>query len=220
MFERSCKQFIQPQRVQYSLQDFPLMKREDFVVLNKQGLKLVCSLFNPHNSKTVILYCHSYNSCRLEGLDFIKFTNSFALCCFDFQAAGMSEGNFVTFGVKEKDDIEALVNYLSLKFHQIILWGRSMGATSILLYLNNRKHPKIKAGIIDSPFMKLTKMASRMIRQRLQIPKFIVNGIIDFIQSNFKALTFRINLQPSLIPIRRSLCSVNHIRCAYFDARM
>ena len=42
-----------------------------------------------------------------------------------------------------------------------------MGATSILLYLNNRKHPKIKAGIIDSPFMKLTKMASRMIRQRL-----------------------------------------------------
>lgn len=55
---------------------------------------------------------------------------------FDFSGSGYSEGNFITLGIKESDDVEKVVNYLktNYKIGRIILWGRSMGAVTAILY--------------------------------------------------------------------------------------
>lgn len=55
---------------------------------------------------------------------------------FDFSGCGLSEGEYISLGVHESDDLEVVVNYLrnSGKVSQIGLWGRSMGAVTALLY--------------------------------------------------------------------------------------
>lgn len=49
---------------------------------------------------------------------------------FDFAGSGLSEGDFVTLGVKEADDIATVLEYLKAKVRDVFLWGRSMGAVA------------------------------------------------------------------------------------------
>lgn len=55
---------------------------------------------------------------------------------FDFSGCGRSEGDWVTLGYKEQDDLKAVVNYLRLtrRVSVIGLWGRSMGAVTSIFY--------------------------------------------------------------------------------------
>ena len=49
---------------------------------------------------------HGYGSNRLECTNVLKsIPESMALCSFDFSGSGKSEGERVTYGVKEKEDI-------------------------------------------------------------------------------------------------------------------
>ena len=56
--------------------------------------------------------------------------------------SGVSEGEYVTLGHHEQDDIKTVVEYLENTglVTTICLWGRSMGAVSSLLYSAN--HPE------------------------------------------------------------------------------
>jgi alpha/beta superfamily hydrolase len=49
---------------------------------------------------------------------------------YDFSGSGLSEGEYVSLGYYEKEDLKAVVEYLRLegKTSKIGLWGRSMGA--------------------------------------------------------------------------------------------
>lgn len=48
----------------------------------------------------------------------------------------MSEGNFLTLGYLEKYDVKAVLEYVDSAFgsRRYLLWGRSMGAVTALLY--------------------------------------------------------------------------------------
>jgi len=54
----------------------------------------------------------------------------------DFSGSGLSEGEYVTLGYNEREDLECLIKYLrGLGFiSDIGLWGRSMGASTSVLY--------------------------------------------------------------------------------------
>ena len=57
-------------------------------------------------------------------------------CCFDFSGCGISDGEYISLGIHESDDLEAVIKFLrnSGKVSDIGLWGRSMGAVTALLY--------------------------------------------------------------------------------------
>jgi pimeloyl-ACP methyl ester carboxylesterase len=61
----------------------------------------------------------------------------FSLFCFDFSGSGHSDGEYVTLGSNESDDLKLILE--SLKSNPKItgfgLWGRSMGAVTALLYI-------------------------------------------------------------------------------------
>lgn len=50
--------------------------------------------------------------------------------CFDFAGSGISEGEYVSLGYYEKDDVACVVKHLreSGLVSTIGMWGRSMGA--------------------------------------------------------------------------------------------
>lgn len=85
-----------------------------------------------------VIYCHSHNGCRVQGVWLKEFLipNNIALVVFDFKASGKSGGDYVTMGWHETFDIDAVIRKVKStnKIDKIALWGRSMGAASILFY--------------------------------------------------------------------------------------
>ena len=56
----------------------------------------------------------------------------FQLFCFDFSGSGLSEGEYVTLGVQESEDLGVVVDHLHTisTVGPLVLWGRSMGAVT------------------------------------------------------------------------------------------
>ena len=75
--------------------------------------------------------------------------------CFDFPGCGQSEGEFISLGWHERDDVNYIVNFLreNRNVSTVALWGRSMGAVTALLH--GDRDPSIAALILDSPFASL-----------------------------------------------------------------
>jgi pimeloyl-ACP methyl ester carboxylesterase len=76
----------------------------------------------------------------------------FSVFAFDFSGSGRSEGEYVSLGFYESEDLRAVVDFLRLSemASKIVLWGRSMGAASILRYAST--DPNITCVVLDSPF--------------------------------------------------------------------
>jgi pimeloyl-ACP methyl ester carboxylesterase len=92
---------------------------------------------------------------KMEGLSYAVhlLERGIDLFSFDFSGCGNSEGQYVTLGWKEKDDLHAVLQYLKDqgRVSSVALWGRSMGAATSLLY--NKESPlPIKALVLDSSF--------------------------------------------------------------------
>ena len=75
-----------------------------------------------------------------------------ALCTFDFCGCGNAEGEFVSMGYYEQQDLSYVIQYLKEKWNYVNFgfWGKGMGAVAALLYM--RKSIDIKAAIFDNPY--------------------------------------------------------------------
>ena len=71
---------------------------------------------------------------------------------FDFAGCGNSEGEFISLGWFERDDVAMIIDHLrtSRRVSTVALWGRSMGAATALLHAD-RDH-SIAGLVLDSPF--------------------------------------------------------------------
>lgn len=153
------KLLITPMRTNYNILDLgpKVMSyqrfdsyRDDFTFTNKRGKAIAVSLYFPvHRNQSedtparklnrpCVVYCHSQSGCRIEGAFLQEFCieNGLGLCLFDFAGCGKSQGEYVTLGWQEMDDVGQLVDLLTTTYQatQIILWGRSMGAVSSIMY--------------------------------------------------------------------------------------
>lgn len=128
----------------------------------------------------MIIYCHGNAGNKIDIIEIFEFLLwEFNICSFDFSGAGYSEGEYVTLGYYEKYDIQAVVNFLrtELGIKNIILYGRSMGAVSSLLY--SEMDPKIKACILDSPFCNFPRLCEEILSNKFFFPSVMSNLLID-----------------------------------------
>lgn len=73
----------------------------------------------------------------------------------DQRSHGQSEGNTITFGIKERRDVLSWINYCKERFGEdipIILWGLSMGAATVLMASDLDLPKNVKGIIADCPF--------------------------------------------------------------------
>lgn len=77
---------------------------------------------------------HGNCSSRMESLPSVNILlpSNITVLSFDFSGCGHSDGEWVTLGYKEKDDLQVVIDYLRStdKVSLIGLWGRSMGAAT------------------------------------------------------------------------------------------
>ena len=102
------------------------------------------------------------------------------------QGSGNSQGDWVTLGAHEVDDLEVVVKHLRVEYPQatIGLWGRSMGAVTALMYA--ARDPSM-AGLV-SPFP-LPSAESLSAKPRSSVVQDMIAVTVDQIGAlNRKAL--------------------------------
>ena len=200
-YDNIWKAIIRPNRDKYSSNDlgpykFELnsknYKRTDLIIPNKKLYKLKCSFWEPFDEEReypqlpCVIYLHGNSSSRVEALGQLKhlLPLNITVFSFDFSGCGKSEGEYISLGINESDDVECVINYLKKtnKVSTIGLWGRSMGAVTCLLYAS-RKNNNLSAIFLDSPFYSLKLLIEELIEKNIKIPKFIETSMIDTLRN-------------------------------------
>jgi pimeloyl-ACP methyl ester carboxylesterase len=132
-----------------------------------------------------------------------------SLFCFDFSGCGLSEGEYISLGWFERDDLATCMEYLrSLgRVSRIALWGRSMGAFAALLHAD--RDPSIAGLVLDSPFISLSILAEELARSYAKVPSWMARAVLTMVRSTIKARAqFDID----------SLDALNHVSCSFSPA--
>ena len=164
--------------------------RTDYTILSKRGFLLKCSFFQQELFSRkpfimpVIIYLHGNSSSRMEGKKLVEFLFDYDIntFIFDFAGCGLSEGSYISLGYHEKNDLETIIDFVEKLpgVGNIGLWGRSMGAATILLYTHSDS--RIKAICVDSSFADFSVLAQNLVYSYMKIPGFIVKGALIFIR--------------------------------------
>ena len=110
--------------------------RTDFTLRTQRGLNLQCSHWEPVERQCdripVVIYMHGNSSARVEVLPQLTclLALGVAVFAFDFAGSGKSDGDHVSLGYYEREDLMCVVAHLRATdvVSTIALWGRSMGA--------------------------------------------------------------------------------------------
>ena len=206
-YDSLVRAIIRPPRCNYELRhlgpqqfDFcgKVYHRADFELRNPRGLKLQCSHWEPvaqhrqHPILPCVVYMHGNSSARLEAIPQLAPVLSLGatLLSLDFCGSGKSDGDWVSLGAFEKDDLQTVIEHLRSTgtTSTIALWGRSMGAATSLLH--GERDPSIAGMVLDSSFSDLNKLAEEMVergrKQGLFAPGFVVAMAIRWIRSSVK----------------------------------
>lgn len=205
------KMIIRPPRAEYSLDELGPKAfridgasgsyiREDIQLANLRGERLECSHFRAHPARgkdaprasPCVVYLHGNCSSRLEALDVLDelLPRGFSVFCFDFTGSGHSDGEYVTLGHNEEQDLQVVLEHLrkSIYVNSIALWGRSMGAaTSIFRAAEDHS---IAACILDSPFASLPDVARELAQSiKLKMPEIMIGAMLKRIRGEIKSRT-------------------------------
>ncbi|CDW85425.1 UNKNOWN [Stylonychia lemnae] len=193
------KAIIRPPRDPYTLESLGKRKyvRKDIDLMNPDAWTLRCSHFLPHNYESIktklpcVIYMHGNCSSRLEALPCVNILLplNITVFAFDFSGCGQSQGEFVTLGWKEKEDLQTVINYLrSTDMVSLIgLWGRSMGAVTSILQA--ARDPSIAGMVLDSPFSNLNKLSLELAKTHTKIPALIAKIVQKLIRKSIMSRT-------------------------------
>ena len=168
--------------------------KTDYTILSKRGFLMKCSFFQLNiatRSKytmPVVIYLHGNSSSRVEGtkLKFDFFKKGINLFVFDFSGCGLSEGKYISLGYHEKHDVKIIVDFVEKipGVGKIGLWGRSMGAATIMMYA--AEDDRICAVCMDSPYADFRLLARDLCSNYSSVPGFIVDTAMLFVKRSVK----------------------------------
>lgn len=170
--------------------------RTDFTLQTKRGLNLQCSHWEPVERTSdripCVIYMHGNSSARVEVIPQLSYLLCIGLAVFsfDFAGSGKSDGENVSLGYYEREDLMCVIAHLRATnvVSTIALWGRSMGAATALMH--GDRDPSIACMILDSPFADLTQLCEEMVEkareQGINVPNFVSSVAIRMIRGSVK----------------------------------
>jgi len=226
-YSDAWKAIIRPPRDEYTDEDLGPAKfmigkktfqRTDLDLKNDRKQNLKCSFFEPIESERpakelpCVVYLHGNSSSRVEGIPYVKnFLPSYiTFFVFDFSGSGKSDGEYISLGWWEREDLKTVVEYLrnSGKVSTIGLWGRSMGAVTALMHAD--RDPSIAGLVLDSPFSSLSKLAEELYKRYASgVPGFLYSMAQWFVKGSIKS---RANFELD------DITPLNHVHEAFIPA--
>lgn len=119
-------------------------------------------------SDRTMLVCHGVGANRDDSLRFVPFLHDggYNVLMFDWRGHGLSDWARVTFGLNEKQDVRAAIQWAQKNHPDEMKWlgalGISMGAG--ILVQAGTVSPEIQAFVLDSPFASVRTMLPYMLR--------------------------------------------------------
>ena len=142
--------------------------------------------FVPGNSRATIVLTHGLWGNREGNLDearWLRERADFSLLLFDFRASGESDGDTVTFGYHESDDLLAAAAYLASRpdvdARRLGAYGESFGAGVVILAAG--RSPVFQAVVADSPFTSVESMIATSFRGVTGMPAFPFAPIVTWL---------------------------------------
>ena len=184
---------------------------QDVYITSDDGLRLHGLWIPAENPKGTVLFAHGYRSTMLVdfGLAFDYYhSRGMNLLVPEQRCHGESEGRFITFGVKESNDMVCWLDYHNRIYGEfpVILSGLSMGA-STMLYLADQELPGNVKGIIadcgfTSPWDIITVIFKRVVHLPAA-PTLVISDLIARLLAGFglKEKDTRCALANSRLPV-------------------
>ncbi|XP_016648131.1 PREDICTED: uncharacterized protein LOC103324410 [Prunus mume] len=200
MIDQFINFVIRPPRAEYNPdqylweRDFTLAGRtyirQDLELTNARGHTLHCSHYLPSPfpedaSLPCVIYCHGNSGCRADANEaaVMLLPSNITVFTLDFSGSGLSDGDYVSLGWHERDDLKVVVSYLrsNKQISRIGLWGRSMGAVTCLLY--GAEDPSIAGMVLDSAFSNLYVLMMELVDvYKIRLPKFTVKMAVQYMR--------------------------------------
>lgn len=164
-----------------------------------RSMRVQCSHYVPEsvppNAKLpCVIYLHGNSGSRCDAADvvFKLLPRRVTVFALDLGGSGLSDGEYVTLGVREILDVDAVVKHLRAqgKTSKIGLWGQSMGAVTALLY--SHRDPSIAGIVLDSPFSSLETLVLELVEtynmrsKFMTVPSYMTKIAYSFLRSSIK----------------------------------
>ena len=156
----------------------------EFVTIRSHdGLTLSGRYYHVQDGAPLDIGFHGYRSSPMtdfSGGAGLSFQMGHNLLLVDQRAHGKSEGNTITFGILERQDLMQWVAYAIKRFGketQIILYGISMGGTTVLMASELDIPNNIKGIIADCPYSSPVDIMAH-VSKKMPIPTFLVKPFV------------------------------------------
>jgi len=193
--------------------------RRDLELTNCHQQTIQCSYFRPvgdgfppEREIPCVIYCHCNSGCRCEANEAVTLLipAGIAVMALDFAGSGQSEGQYVSLGVREVDDVSCAVAELRRgittnanadadadadadasrkvlwRTGRIALWGRSMGAVVCILY--GQRDPSVCGIVMDSPFSRLGPLMVELARDQagFKLPQIFLKSVVGILRRSIR----------------------------------
>lgn len=204
VYSWTWKPIIRPPRETYDIADLGRTQfvfrgrafvRDDLDVKNFRGQRLSCSHFrqvrqNSPMKQNCVVYLHGSSSSRLESFDVLPVLLPAGLSVFslDFSGSGQSDGDYISLGLREQEDLRAVVEYLRSCDYvgNVGCWGRSMGATAAVF--RAAQDHDLGAVILDSAYADLKMNIAEFLQNaKVNLPSFLMDALIAWVRQEVKS---------------------------------
>ncbi len=156
------------------------------------GLKLAASLAERPDAKGTVIICHGYRSqgCLDSSCAFELYHSlGLNLVVIDQRSHGDSEGDTITFGLKERYDVAEWVNFVNSRYgyeKPVFLVGISMGCTSGLMSVATGLPNNVSGIIADCGYTSVWEQLKYILRRDYKLPSW---PLLNLVNIKFKSKT-------------------------------
>lgn len=149
------------------------------------GLKLAGEWVPAEHPKATIILFHGYHSSYLTDFGGIFQTYhdlGLNLLLVRQRAHGASEGKYITFGVREREDVLSWIEFHNREHgvDNVFLGGMSMGASTVLFAAGERLPANVRGITADCGFTSPAEIISKVIRTGFHLPPKPVLPLLNF----------------------------------------
>ena len=153
-------------------------KGREYSILSEDGLRLYGHYIPPEGQQRgVFLQVHGYRSCGFHdfcGCVGHMTRDGFGCLVIDQRCHGLSEGDTICFGVRERYDILLWCRFIETEFPgmPVILDGVSMGAATVMAASALDLPTNVSGIIADCGYTSMQDIFNKVIRQKFRLPPF------------------------------------------------
>lgn len=123
-----------------------------------------------------IIIVHGYRKDHIDMADYTRnfYNRGFNTLTIDLRACGESEGEYLSYGYFEKNDIASWCDYIISidNKSEIVVFGRSMGAATVMQYAGIDDKKQVKCFIEDCGFTNAWDITKKEMKTRFNLPAF------------------------------------------------